>query len=333
MKLMDSNSKLSKSSMAAMLIASVLFTVSCEKGNSGMDSKPIPPSASEFRHHRELALDKRMEKVKIDVENGVLNFESINGSLLNINCLSLNQEPVNGEVELTYIELFDKKDMVTTNKPLMGRMENGDKAALVTGGEFFIEVKKDGEPVDPVQGCPIRLQVSSMHTGGPDQDMILWEGIIDENGDLTWDTLDNANGDNKDGLFIEGEFYYAVFSNFGWTNIDRFYSDERPKTTMQVKVPEGYDYKNSAVYISYYGERAMAQLDTYDDITKIFSEHYGQIPIGLDVHIIFATVDGEDWRYAIQDVTIEEDKVYSFSIDDTKTASEEEFTNILSQLP
>ena len=79
MKLMDSNSKVSKSLMAAMLIASVLFTVSCEKGNSGMDSKPIPPSASEFRHHRELALDKRMEKVKIDVENGVLNFESING--------------------------------------------------------------------------------------------------------------------------------------------------------------------------------------------------------------------------------------------------------------
>ena len=141
----------------------------------------------------------------------MLNFESINGSLLNINCLSLNQEPVNGEVELTYIELFDKKDMVTTNKPLMGRMENGDKAALVTGGEFFIEVKKDGEPVDPVQGCPIRLQVSSMHTGGPDQDMILWEGIIDENGDLTWDTLDNANGIIKMGYLLKESFIMPCF--------------------------------------------------------------------------------------------------------------------------
>lgn len=26
--------------------------------------------------------------------------------------------------------------------------------------------------------------------------------------------------------------YYVSFGNFGWTNVDRFYSDPRPKTTI-----------------------------------------------------------------------------------------------------
>lgn len=332
MKLFKNNLKQSKSIAAALFVVAALVLTSCEKGNNGIDNNPIPPSASEFRQHRQMALEKRMEKVMINVEEGVLNFESINGSRLNINCLSVDNEPLNGEVELSYIELFDKKDMVTTNKPLMGRMANGGKATLVTGGEFFIDVRKDGQQVNNL-GCPIRLLVPAELTGGPDPEMILWEGMIDENGDLTWEELNREGGDNKSEFFIEGADYYAMFSKFGWTNIDRFYSDDRPKTTMKVKVPEGYNYKNSAVYISYYGERAMAQLDTFDDVTGLFSEHYGQIPIGLDVHIIFATVDGDDWRYAIQDVSIEDGKVYSFSIGETKTASEEEFTNILSQLP
>ncbi|KAF5290855.1 hypothetical protein FQR65_LT20574 [Abscondita terminalis] len=75
-------------------------------------------------------------------------------------------------------------------------------------------------------------------TGGPDSGMSLWDGTFDEDGNLEWDQQDRgANGQN--GVFVEGANYYAYFSSFGWTNVDRFYNDPRPKTTILAEAPEG----------------------------------------------------------------------------------------------
>jgi hypothetical protein len=276
------------------------------------------------------ALAKHTEQTTFNAEDGV-SFTSDDGATLNIspNCLLENGSPVTGEVELTFIDLYNKEDMMSTNKPTMGRMQNGDKKALISGGELSIEVRKDGSLLH--MGCTYQLIVPTENTGGPDPEMTLWKGIIDQNGDLTWDEMDE--GDNQE-LFVEGDNYFVFGDDFGWTNIDRFYNDPRPKTTMQVKVPEGFDFENSAVYLSYDGEpNTLAQLDTYDSGSKIFSEHYGQIPIGLEVHIIFATAEGDDWRYAIQGVTIADNQVYTFTMGETQVDTYENMVAAINALP
>ena len=102
------------------------------------------------------------------------------------------------------------------------------------------------------------------------------------------------------GWASEGSEYYGLLQGFGWSNVDRFYSDPRPKTLIQVQAPIGYNFTNSAVYLSYNGEDSgLAALDTYDGTLNLFSEHYGQIPIGLECHVIFVTEDNGIWRYAI----------------------------------
>lgn len=88
-------------------------------------------------------------------------------------------------------------------------------------------------------------------TDGPDNAMTLWTGVVDDRGELAWKEAKGADG--KGGVQGEGNNYYVTFGNFGWTNVDRFYSDPRPKTSILVDVPEGYDNTNSTVYLSYDG--------------------------------------------------------------------------------
>lgn len=114
------------------------------------------------------------------------------------------------------------------------------------------------------------------------------------------------------------------FGSFGWTNVDKFYSDPRPRTTILAAVPTGYDNTNCAIYLSYDGEgqNALAKLDTYNSTTLQFSEHYGQIPIGLACHVIFATEDNGNWRYAIKAVTVAAGDVYTFTLAETTVGTE-----------
>ena len=66
----------------------------------------------------------------------------------------------------------------------------------------------------------------------------------------------------------------------------------------------------------------MAKFDVYNPTTSQFSEHYGQIPIGLNCHIIFATEDNGLWRYAIKSVTTIANGVTAFSLSETTVGTE-----------
>ncbi len=317
----------------SLLTASIISCSSDDGYYNVIEDEFNPPSAAQFNDLRETALEQHTETAIFNAEDGIT-FTSNDNAVLTIHpgCLMQNGEQASGEVELTFIDIYNREDMLPTNKPVMGRLPNGDKAMLITGGEFFIEVRKDGELLD--LGCSLQLLVPGDNTGGVDNEMILWDGIIDEAGNLTWEEMDLDEEGGNAGIMVEGEHYYSYFKSFGWTNIDKFYSDPRDKTTMQVKLPEGFDDTNSAVYLSYDGEpNALAQLDTFDDVSKIFSEHYGQIPIGLEVHIIFTSAEGDNWRYAIQGVTIEENAIYTFTLEETEVATENELKVALEVLP
>jgi len=259
-----------KSIFKTLLLSIIVFT-SCET-NDDMDIEITPASPETFSAIRETALENYTQSFNFNAEDGNVSFTSDNGVQININgnCLTLNGNAVTGSVAIEYVELFDKGSMLTTNKPTMGELPNGDKTLLISGGEFFIEATQNGTVLDT--SCGLQLTIPSNLTGGTDTEMTLWEGQIDNEDTLTWDEVDDAMG--QGGVFAEGEQYYALLQGFGWSNVDRFYNDPRPKTLIQVQAPVGYNYLNSAVYLSYDGENTgLAQLDTYDGDLNLFSEH------------------------------------------------------------
>ena len=303
-----------------LLFLLLISFVSCDNSD-GDDIKLSPPTAAAFKSISEKGLKRNTQNFTMTAGDGVVTLTSAKGVKLYINgdCLTKNGNPVTGEVNIEYIELFDKGNMLVTNKPTMGIMPDGKKNLLISGGEFFIKATQGG--VELQTSCNMNMIVPTALTNGFDNLMTLWTGVIDEEGELAW--KDARGADGKGGVQGEGNNYYVTFGNFGWTNVDRFYSDPRPKTTILVDVPEGYNNTNSAVYLSYDGEgtNALAKLDTYT-AAGLFSEHYGQIPIGLACHIIFATEDNGNWRYAIKGVTTTADAVYTFTFAETTVGTE-----------
>lgn len=285
-------------------------------------------TAATFSKARETALAGQTQKFTATAGMGQIHLTSAKGVAitLNGNKLIKNGLPVTGAISIEFIELFDKGSMLTTNKPTMGMMPNGDRNVLISGGEFYIKATQNGVALATVEN--IQLTIPTALTNGADQEMTLWTGNLDELGNLIW--IEGAAIDlDGSGIFKQGELvvdqnnYNVSIPGFGWTNVDKFYSDSRPKTTILVGAPEGYSNTNSAIYLSYDGEgsNALAQLDTYTT-EGLFSEHYGQIPIGLACHIIFVTEENGHWKYAIKAVTIQANAVYQFTASETTTGSE-----------
>lgn len=320
--------------LGILLIAAVLFT-GCSKNNDDADII-FYPSAEDYANLQDEALESLTQNFQFNAEDGWVNLTSENGVNIGINgsCLTQDGNPVTGQVDVEFVELFSKGSMLVTNKPTMGIMPNGDKALLISGGEFFIEATQGGEALETT--CQIQLSIPAELTGGPDNDMTLWEGTIDEDGNLAWREKedDGAGPQGGNGVFTEGNQYYAFIGDFGWSNVDRFYNDPRPKTTILVDVPVGYDNTNCSVFLSYDGENTgLANLDTYDPVQDLFSEHYGQIPIGLECHVIFVTESANDWKYAIKPVTIVEDGVITITEGETSIATQAQLEAVINGLP
>ena len=241
---------------------------------------------------------------------------------------------VEGEVTLEVIEIYRRKDMLFTGRPTNGKRYDGSLSTLISGGQFYVNARKGDTELTLAKGYAIIVPVSL--SGGEDTDMKMFNGIKVCEGDvcnLAWEEADRGLEIGKwqtaGGVFTA---YYAIQSKFGWTNIDKWYNDPRPKTTLYVDLPDGYDNTNCAVYLSYDGEaRALAQFDRFDETTQLFTEHYGLIPIGLEVHFIVVSVVEDQWHYAIAASTIGEGHVQL--IEELTATTEEELENMIEELP
>jgi hypothetical protein len=301
------------------------MTIACMSCESNDDSSN-PPTAAEFKAMETTALNEITQHFTFDTEYG-LSATSARGVMIHIdeNSLMLDGTPITGMVDLEFIEIFDAGTMAVTNKPSRGITPDGALALLISGGEFFIKATQNGEALE-VEGM-IDLVVPAELSGEINDNMILWEGVA-------VDTI--ANNDNEvfvwnpaqdpgigQGVFGVQGSYFCSFANFGWTNVDCFYSDPRAKTTILVGVPSGYTYENSRVYLSYDGQgHSLASLDTPTS-DGLFSEHYGQIPIGLECHVIFMTIENGAYRYGIKAATITAGQTITISMAETTTGTKE----------
>ena len=218
-------------------------------------------------------------------------------------------------VDLEFVEMYDKGSMAITNKPTMGLNTLNELEPLDSGGEFYVVAKQGG--VALTSTCPIPISVPTSNTGGTKPDMQAFEGSIDTNGNLTWESAPGL------------DFYYTstpdkyngLLSGFTWFNCDKFYNDPRPKTGLSVLIPSGYA-NASTVFIS-----------TNAKPNSLCGIGGHKFPVGLECNFIFVTEDNGKFRYAIKAATLINNHQETFSISETSLATAAELKAILNALP
>jgi hypothetical protein len=327
-------------SILGLLLLSLFFLGSCSSDDELPDVKIL--GGAELGQATLNNREEAMQSFTLVNENGAV-ITGEQGTTLTFysnSIVDLNGDPVTGDISIELIEIYDKASMVMNKMPTNGRRDNGDIETLKSAGEFYINATQNGVQLKPASGFQIFAPNDEFDAG-----MILFAGAdndCDGDGlndgiecDVVWEEdkrgeVWQGQGDGAGGNGVGG--YGGFISNFGWTNIDRWYSDPRPKTILYADVPEGYDDTNCNVYISYDGEpTALALLDIYDAGTGLFSEHYGLIPIGMEVHFIFVSVQNDEYVYAIQGATIGEDHVEIIGA--TSTGTEAELIALINALP
>jgi len=317
-----------------VLAGLILGAVSCSKNNGEDVSRFAQPNATSFKDIRAKALQDLVQTETFKAEDGI-DFTSTKGVKLRIwgNCLEDQAgNTVSGDVTLSFVEIYDRGNMVATNKPLMGINDEGKKEPLVTGGQFNIEVKQGNETLS--SGCYFTLEVPATNTGGLDLGMTLWKGKIDANGDLAWEEDLGKEGQERPLNPNEENTSYDIFGQeFGWANVDRFMSYSGPKTQIKVTVPNGYNHTNAGVFLAYEDSPyTLAQLDTYDTEGKFFTEHYGFVPVGLTVHVIFTSESNGQIIYAIKQVTVAAGSTVAISENDLNTTTKNNLVSLINAL-
>lgn len=303
-----------------LLLATLLIVSSCTKNDDEVDTiveDPInPPTAADFKAIQEDAFNNLIQTASFNAEDGIT-FVSDAGTTLTIwgDCLSLNGDQVTGPVDLEFVEVYEKGNMITTNATTVGKYQSGELEQLISGGEFHIKAFQNGEEL--TTDCGMMIDVPVDITGGVVPGMGPFVGEIDENDNLVWLPQNTEFWlDEQDGVS-----YSAFIENFGWFNCDVFVSDPDPKTEIQIAVPQGFDNGNSSIYFARAGEsNSLAFL-------------YGEFPIGLEAHIIFLSEHNGDFRYAIQSITVEEDQEVIFTIEETEVAPVDDVIDIINDLP
>ncbi|WP_395061692.1 hypothetical protein [Flavobacterium sp.] len=325
---------------SSLLLLALIALSSCSNEDN-TTNEPIIPSAQAFTNLQTAALNSVTQNFTLTAENGLATFISTNGVTikLNGNGLRKNGNPVTGLVDVKYSEVFDGGKMLTTDKTTMGLQANGQMSLIISGGEFYVNATQGGVQLTTVN--PILLTVPTVLTGGPNAAMTLWTGQAPTAAAnmLGWIQTDpgptGANGVivNGQGTTTPGT-YNATLPSFGWSNVDRFYNDPRPRTQLLATVPTGYNETNSAIYLHYDGQgSSLAKFDKYLTASQQFSEHYGQIPIGLVCHAIFVTEDNGQWRYAIKAFTVQSGDVYNFTLSETVLGNQAQLEAAINALP
>lgn len=285
------------------------------------------PAPQEFRNLHKTARDTLSSDITFQAGQG-LEYTSDNGTVIIIppGCFTLaDGQPIDGDITLEFIELYDNNDMLAANRPSMGEATTQIRSLLISGGFFYLNFTRNGQEIN--SNCGIQVRVPVSRTGDVAADMSLWEGMENENGSFSWYPF----AENE--FFIENGYYITYVSGNGWKGIAHAANYPGEKAGIQVLASDGYNAENAAVYLAYAGEKhGLAQL-YWDDGTSMFTDPYRQFSPNLDIHLLFISAEGEQWRYAVKSVTAEADKIYTIAHSETSTATLTELLSVIAELP
>ena len=210
-------------------------------------------------------------------------------------------------VSLNLVEIPTKRDIIFS-----GVLTEANEQLLVSGGEFLVEAKKqngDALQLNPQLGLPggqgVRMEVPAVQ--GADAAMKLFvraerqqQGGQNNDNPMTWIPAPYApfgSGTNS---------YVFNLPEFNWVNIDKFYSDPRPKTTITA-LPDFKDNKNVSkleVLLIFKDVNTVCPIP-YNHGKQKFESYHDAVPVGSEVIIAIVGEDADGYvQFGYTDIVV-----------------------------
>ena len=288
---------MNKKIVTILLIAGALFINACQKNSdifvpdagqlNAPDTawyNPIATTASVFSLQTNLLLEP--VKDSFEVNANIATLTTSNGVQLSFPpncCVSSAGLAITGKVYVEVLLIKKKGDMVLMNKPTSS---NGN--LLVSGGEIFISLKKDGKELQLAQNKKIYIKYADAPVNPL---MKLFFGDESNPNRFNWvpaaDSLNNYVGTGTQ------QFYEILTNHLRWINCDYFYDTTGiTRSVVSAQLPSNYTNANTTSFLVFRDFRSV--LGIYGDVAekKFIS---GKVPNGKAATVIVISKQGNDY--------------------------------------
>lgn len=197
-------------------------------------------------------------------------------------CVGSAGQTITGKVYVDVLLIKKKGDMVLMNKPTTS---NGN--LLVSGGEIFIRLKKDGQELQLAPNIKIQLQYAD---AGASSIMKLFFG--DESNPIRFNWLPSTDIQNN--YVGAGNQIYGILTNhLRWINVDYFYDTLNvTRSTVSAQLPFNYTNANTSAFLVFKDFRSV--LGMYGEVPeKRFVS--SKVPNGKQATVIAISKQGNDY--------------------------------------
>lgn len=300
--------------LLAFVSAACLTFTSCKKNN---EENPAPATTiKDFFAKTEI----KSQTFTINTDNSQYSITGNQGTKVTFPAnafVTSNGTPVKGDVSIELKEIYDKSDMVLSDRPTMS---NG--RILISGGELFIGATANGQELRLDENTNILIELAPTTT--VDTTMGLFTGT-ETDSIFNWTQVDIDTTATRDdslwyvsdpGYYYDPSHYVFAISTLGWINCDKFIGSA--STYMHVTCTGEPTPSATKVYLIFKNLNGVAQLNYEWGAHKYYSV---MAPIGEQATIVaFGIKDNKEY-FATKDITVSND--LNVSLDLAPSSSEE----------
>jgi hypothetical protein len=196
-------------------------------------------------------------------------------------CAGSGGQVITGKVYVELLLVKKKGDMIRADKPT-----SSYNRLLVSGGEMFVKLTKNGQELKLAQGKSITLKYNDAPIL---PGMKVFYGDESNADQFNWNPSDSINNQ----VIAGSNFYELTSKQLRWINCDYFY-DTTGINRVQVgaNLAPQYTNANTSVYLVFSNMRSV--LGVYGNATtrKFIS---GKVPVGQQAKLIVLSKQGSDY--------------------------------------
>ena len=293
---------MNKKIAAILIISSTLFFMSCQKnldvfvpdpGQAGPDTTwnvSVPATAPVFALQTTLLTEPVRDSFEVSTNAAtILTTNGVQCTFPPLCCVTSAGLPVTGKVYVEVRLVKTKGEMIMLNKPTIS---NGN--VLVSGGELFISLSKNGQALQLAPNAKIYLRYTDFPTN---QQMKLFLGDESNPAQFNW----KPSTSSSDTVAVGPQAYEIATTHLRWLNCDYLFDTTGiTRSLVSAVLPSNYTNANTSAFLVFREMRTV--LGMYGDVPeRRFIT--GKVPNGKVATVVVISKQGNDYFLGKETIT------------------------------